>query len=355
MGEILGVGLSHYPPLCGPDEDMSGLLRHTMQDESIPARYRDPENWPAEMRAEWAEDEGLVAAAAHRMQLVEGFRRIRSAIDEFSPDALLIIGDDQYENFQETVIPPFAILAYDQDLDLQPWRADARSAMVGSGNAWGEGPETAVRVRIAGELGRELASGLLERDIDVAYAYRPHHHPGLSHAFTNALLFLDYDRQGLDYPVLPFAVNCYGRWVIAREGFVARFDDDSRPDPPSPRPARMMQVGAALAETILASDYRVAIVASSSWSHAFLCDKTYRLRPDTDSDRALYQDMIGNDFGALSTRSLLEIEAAGQQEVLNWFALWGAMELAGHGLVHSEMVETSIFNSNKVFAVYGKD
>ena len=29
-------------------------------------------------------------------------------------------GDDQYENFKEDIVPPFCVLAYD-DQDIQPW------------------------------------------------------------------------------------------------------------------------------------------------------------------------------------------------------------------------------------------
>ena len=36
MAEILGLGLTHYPPLCVPDADMAGILRWTLQDPAIP-------------------------------------------------------------------------------------------------------------------------------------------------------------------------------------------------------------------------------------------------------------------------------------------------------------------------------
>ena len=38
----------------------------------------------------------------------------------------------------------------------------------------------------------------------------------------NTLLFLDYDRPGLAYPVLPFQVNCYGSRVIRNRGVLGR-------------------------------------------------------------------------------------------------------------------------------------
>ncbi|HLG70254.1 MAG TPA: hypothetical protein VK009_07505, partial [Chloroflexota bacterium] len=31
----------------------------------------------------------------------------------------------------------------------------------------------------------------------------------LTHAFTGTVLYLDYDRQGFDYPLIPFHVNLF--------------------------------------------------------------------------------------------------------------------------------------------------
>jgi hypothetical protein len=334
MAEILGLGLSHYPPLCLPDADMASLLSWTLQDTSIPESARDPKNWPAAMRAEWAEDRGARAAAAHRKALVAGFERVRAALDVFKPDAVVIWGDDQYENFKEDVIPPYAVLAYD---DL---------------NVWGEDGSMQYRVRGRPDIARQLVTGLLEQDIDVAYAYKPLHHASLAHAFTNAILYLDYHRKGYEHPTICFPLNCYGRKVVSAKGFVTRMDTKLELDPPSPSPRRFMQVGAATARVLKASPWRVALVASSSWSHAFLCDPTFRLRPDTPADRKLYEAMCAGDYETWRATSLTAVEDAGQQEVLNWFALAGAMEEIGARLEWSTFVESCIFNSNKVFAVY---
>ena len=38
--------------------------------------------------------------------MIEAFRKLRKVIDDFNPDAVLIWGDDQYENFQEDLVPP---------------------------------------------------------------------------------------------------------------------------------------------------------------------------------------------------------------------------------------------------------
>ncbi|MDQ1430416.1 MAG: hypothetical protein QOF40_1018, partial [Actinomycetota bacterium] len=352
MGALLGVGLSHFPPLCYPDSSFAAALRWTLQDPDLPEPLREPSGWPDAMRAEWADDAGAAAAARHRTALVEGCDRIRATIDAFEPDALLVVGDDQYENFHEDVIPPFTVLAYG-DRETSPWsRAEKTRGVLPPDNVWGESPDTTFVVRGHPEIARQLVSALLARELDIAYAYEPLHHPGIPHAFMNTVLFLDYERRGFEHPVIALAVNCYGRRVISRKGGMSRLADASPFDPPSPLPRRVMTLGAALADAVLESPWRIALVASSSWSHAFLCDHTYRLRPDTPADRRLYGALVAGDWDTWRAVGLDDVERAGQQELLNWFALAGAMEHVGAAPTWSEFVETSIFNSNKVFATF---
>lgn len=58
MGEILALGVTHYPPLCGVDEDMAWILRKMLENPNLPEKYRTPSGWPEPMRKEWGEDEG---------------------------------------------------------------------------------------------------------------------------------------------------------------------------------------------------------------------------------------------------------------------------------------------------------
>ncbi len=352
MAEILGLGLSHYPPLSSPDPAMATILRMTLADPGIPADVKSSENWPAAAQAEWGNDQGVAAAATHRAALVEQFRKVRKALDEFNPDVVLIWGDDQYENFKEDVIPPFTVCAYD-DMDLYPWRhAMGSSMMSGKPNAWGEGPDKHYRLRGRRDVAKHLVSGLIEANFDMAYAYKPLHHESLAHAFTNAILYLDYDRVGWDYPTIAVPLNCYGRKVISARGFMTDFGKQIELDPPGPSPKRCMDMGAATARILRDSPWRVAVVASSSWSHAFLCDSTWRLRPDTPADRNLYRALVEGDYASWRSARTEDFEAAGQQELLNWCPMLGAMEELGAKLDWSNFIETNVFNSNKVFAVY---
>src|SRR5262249_29985261 len=109
MGEILGLGMTHYPPLTGRDEHMADILRRVLNDPGLPERYRDPSGWPAAMRREYGEDGGTASAAEHRETLVRQFRQARKTLDDFRPDVVIIWGDDQPENFVRDLIPPFRV------------------------------------------------------------------------------------------------------------------------------------------------------------------------------------------------------------------------------------------------------
>ena len=115
MGEILGLGVTHFPGLMLPDAYMSSFLTRTLNSERIPAELKDPKSWPEPLQRELAANENGAAAAAHRKRLVEGFRRVREELDAFAPDFVLIWGDDQYENFREDVVPPFNVYILRRD------------------------------------------------------------------------------------------------------------------------------------------------------------------------------------------------------------------------------------------------
>jgi catalytic LigB subunit of aromatic ring-opening dioxygenase len=357
MAAILGLGVTHFPPLSWRDENMADLLRMLERAPGVEARWKDRAAWPAEMLAELDGDEGLAAARRHRERLVEGFRRCRRALDAFAPDFVVIFGDDQYENFREDLIPPFCVFGLDE-IVLRPWAGGAGALRP---NRWGEPAQWSYRARGHREGARAIARGLLERGVDLPYAYRPLHHEGLAHAFTNTLLYFDWERRGFPHAVVPFHVNCYGAGLLSTRGgfghLMAPRDAAAAPppDPPAPSPRRCMEVGARLAETIAESPWRVALVASSSWSHAFLTARNGYLWPDREADRRLFEALRRGDLAAWREQPLEEYEAAGQHELLNWCVLLGAMERLGRRAEIVDWIETFVFNSNKCFAVFGEE
>jgi Catalytic LigB subunit of aromatic ring-opening dioxygenase len=353
MAEVIGLGMTHYPLLLSPDGAMSLLLRMTLMDPDIPADYKDPENWSPNARAEWSTDEGYAAAAQHRKDLLDGLTACRAALDDFRPDVVIVWGDDQYENFREEVIPPFCVLAYG-DTEVEPFGVLRR---VGAPNVWGLPDDTTYTMHGAPDFGKKLATDLLAEGFDCAYSYQPRQGIHFPHSFANTQTFLDYDNAGqkFSYPIVPIAVNCYGEHVIARRGGVARFAEISLEqdlDPPGPTPQRCLQFGAAIARSAESSDQRIAMIASSSWSHAFLNDKDWHLHPDVAADRRLYAALTSDDRDTWKATTTREIVDAGQHEMLNWFCLLGAMWHLGLPLRWSRLVESEIFNSNKAFALF---
>jgi len=353
MAEVLGVGLTHYPLLAGADTHMANLLKSTLKDPDIPAELKDPSSWLPLAQKEWGTDDGVAAAAAHRSRLLEDLQKCRDAIDEFKPDIVMVWGDDQYENFREEVIPSFCVLAY-TDTEVEPFGV---LDMLKVPNVWGLPSDTSFVMTGEPDFAKAAVTDVLSSGVDVAYSYQPREGIHFPHAFGNTQLFLDYDNVGAEfpYPIVPMAVNCYGEHVIARKGGIARFADiaaGEQLDPPGPTPLRCFEFGRAVGRFAKRSDKRVALVASSSWSHAFLHDKGWHLRPDTESDQAMYEAMVAGDYEAWNARTSRQVIDAGQHEMLNWYCLLGAMSELGMKLSWSDLVVTEIFNSNKAFAVF---
>lgn len=345
MGDILGIGATHYPPGLVPDAYKPWPLARMLEtDPRIPAAMKDPANWPEPMRLEWGDDEGITAHKAHRARVLRAFRTIREEIDAFKPDLILIWGDDQYENFRDDIIPPFCVLAY-ETLACQPFQR-----LRGRPNIWDEPTDKVFNWPGHPAAGRWLASRLLEAGIDMPYAYQPLHGDGVAHAFANTLLFLDMERQGFNYPILPVTVNCFGRNVIRNRGGGSQYGNE--PDPPAPSPRRCFALGQATARIFKDSPWRVVLMASSSWSHAFLTEKHDWIYPDLEADRALLEQLRAGEYDAWRDLPLEQMEAAGQHEVLNWVCLAGAMAELGYKMQMVDWVETWMFNAPKCMAIF---
>ena len=118
MGEILGIGVTHYPGLIQPDEAMAGLLEpHAEQRPGA----RGAEGPGALARAD-AQGMGRPARRRQGAPRPAG-RRLpqgRKALDAFDPDFVLIWGDDQYENFREDGVPSFCVFACDE-IESRPY------------------------------------------------------------------------------------------------------------------------------------------------------------------------------------------------------------------------------------------
>jgi len=352
MAELLGLGLSHYP---GPAVPAQFWPRH-MQTQVERGRlkqevFEDQASWPEPMRSEWGQDQGQAAAQRHRAQLLAGYRKLRQELDAFKPDLVVIWGDDQYENFRKDCVPPFCVFIR-EEATCEPFKESAnRGAFRTPINVWGFSPDTVLTYRCHKAAANGLTRALLSDGFDVSYSLELRSTRGLSHSVAYALLYLDFDQQGFDYPIVPFHVNCYGNQLMTTSAMTYG-ESTGEMSPPAPSPRRCFELGRATARYFLESPWRVALVASSSWSHASLTAKNQRLYPDVASDKRRYQDLTGGQLASWAKLDIADVEDAGEHEFLNWVCLAGAMVEAGQAPSYTDFVETYIFNSTKCFAVF---
>ena len=73
MGEILVAGTTHFPHLLWPDDKWTSFHDAHLASPKLSAAAKDPNNWPAPMRAEWGVNgaNAMASAKSHRAWMVE--------------------------------------------------------------------------------------------------------------------------------------------------------------------------------------------------------------------------------------------------------------------------------------------
>jgi hypothetical protein len=352
MGEILGLGLSHYPGPVSPAKYWSRMVARNVEVGRIaPELFADKTKWPQLMLDEWGTDEGLAAAEAHRDRLLAGYRVLRKQLDAFKPDLVLVWGDDQFENYRKDCVPAFAVGIFDE-IDAHPF-GGGEQVFKTTDNVWDLPADATMKIRGHRKAAAELARHLIEDQFDIAYSLEFKHKRGLAHSFNNTVLYLDYDRhgEGWTYPVIPMHVNCYGSDLMkTAAGMVG--EGENVLSPPSPTPKRCFNIGASVARFFAASPWRVALIGSSSWSHGSLTKKHGRLYPDLDADQRRHDELESGAFRHWDRLTEAEIDDAGQHELLNWITLAGAMAELDQPVEIVDFVRSHLFNSSKCFAIF---
>jgi len=331
------------------------LLRIIMTSDLVPAEMKHVENWPEEMQAEYRRE--AECAAEHQERHVKAMNEVRRRIDDFNPDAVIIFGDDQYENFKEDVIPPFNMYCMDS-FHSRPF--EILKVLGDPPNIWNAESNFSQEIPGNGFLARDLAHAVIENDCPIAYSYKYSKHDHLTHAFANACVYLDWNKEGWPYPIIPISVNCYGTGVIKSRGGFAHLMD-KRPQaekdpyldgiaPAGPTPRSCFALGEALREALEQRDERIVVMASSGWSHAFLVEKHHYLYPDREFDAGRLNELRNGDQAHWSTLTNHKVESAGSQEFKNWICLAGVFPERKAEVI--DYLDTWIFNSQKCFAVF---
>ena len=198
---------------------------------------------------------------------------------------------------------------------------------------------------------KHLASGLLAEGFDIAYAYKPLTTAGARVSQRGAVS--GYDRKGFSYPLVPCQINSYGRRVVVQRAGLPNLSNlptEETFDPPSPTPRRCFDLGAAAARVLARSPWRVALIASSGWSHAFLTEKNHwhRHRCGPRVVRRVANRGL-RDVEKLSVGSDRRQRATRGVELVLFGGRYGGV---GRKPAESTLIETWVMNSNKCFAFF---
>lgn len=296
---VLGIGTSHSPLLT---LDVDAWIEKAADDRSRrlsladgrTVTYEELHALVGDRHAPFSKREHL---AAQHQECQQSLDRLAGALQESSPDAVVIVGDDQAELFSFANMPAISIF-YGDTLITHPWD-DVEHDMPNwkRAAAIGYGMDRARSYCGAPKLARSVIEGLIRRGVDVAVASEvvDPRQAGFGHAygFIAERLF-----AGCRYPILPVLLNTYF--------------------PPNvPTPARCYDIGRALRTSLEESgDLRVAVIASGGLSH-FVTDETL-------------DNGVLNAFSKRDVEHLRSIPTAalrsGSSEILNWILAAGALE-----------------------------
>lgn len=230
-------------------------------------------------------------------RLTEGYNFFRKMFVEAKPDALIIIGDDQDEQFNNHNLPQIALYA-GGDFFTTTRGADGKR-------------QRAAEHRCHSALARELLEGLVEREFDVAMIRSFPQDELLAHAHAQ---ILNYFHPESAIPVVPIFVNAIHY--------------------PALSPRRGYRLGQAIKEIVerRPGGERVILYASGGLSHFTASfpwpfyNGPYTLGCISEAfDRVAIDCMAhgrGEELARLSSKDLLE---NGDTEMISWLVLLGAV------------------------------
>jgi 3-O-methylgallate 3,4-dioxygenase len=294
---VAAFGSSHSPALNSPAEDMAGHARRDEQYQKHLDRDGRRVTFDELLRDAPPGIDCSAQTTAQRVAACERhIDRLADSIAQAKLDALVIVGDDQKEQYFEDNLPAFLVYCgraiVNGVIDLPPeapeyWRR-ARSQYFE--------PDAPREYPVAADLAFHVIQSLAESHFDVAYGQSLPRPRGEGHAFGFVHRRLLARRV---VPVVPVVVNTYY-------------------PPNQPRPARCYQLGQALRSSIesFPGSERIGILASGGLSH-FTVDEAL--------DRAVLKACSEGDAAALTAIPTNKLNS-GSSEIRNWIVTAGAAE-----------------------------
>lgn len=354
MGQILGMSVSQFPLLRMKPADMTNILKGLMRTgwRDRPG-YKEPKNWPQPMRQDWADDDGLATVAQAQAHQIEQFRTLRSALDAFAPDCIVMLYRDMGEPWSSGTGEPGSFrpqywMHGQEAVTIRPYQSFA-----GGSNYWDEDPDIEVSVPLHQGVTAHLIEAL-ERKNPAPYVCPPSENRsklGLGHNCIAGIVHLDWDRRRFATPVVPIAIDPFG---FNRARNVEGLSAWDKAEPPPLSPDEAFGLGCSIASACRNSPWKVAVVASNAWSSS---QNTARskgpLHPNHAADRARFAQWQASSFGDWGkTWSFEEMEENAQWEVLVSIVLAGAMQEAGSKVRYADLATNWILNANWVNTVF---
>jgi 3-O-methylgallate 3,4-dioxygenase len=294
---VAAFGSSHSPALNSPAEDMRG---HARRDEQYP-QHLDREGRPVSFDELLQNPPAGVDCSAQTMAAriaacERHIERLARAIRDARLDALIVVGDDQKEQYFEDNLPAFLVYCGKSIINgVQELPPEAPAYWKRARSQYFE-PDAPREYPVASDLAVHLVHTLVEGEFDVAYGASLPKPRGEGHAFGFVHRRL-LAGQGL--PVVPVVVNTYY-------------------PPNQPRPGRCYALGRAIRVAVesFPEEKRIGILASGGLSH-FTVDETL--------DRLVLAACRERDTAALAAIPRAKLNS-GNSEIRNWIVAAGAAE-----------------------------
>jgi OH-DDVA oxygenase/3-O-methylgallate 3,4-dioxygenase len=274
---VLGVGTSHTPQISVPWAEWPTLGRTQEASPHI------PEDLDGQLRPEVFRRRHAAAQAA--------VNQLGQVLRNADLDAIVIFGDDQHEQFDDSNMPAIAIYHGEQfSLKRRDHGERTPGWMKVEEANW---EQTQPDYPNSADLAKHLIASLTEREFEITRCSQLRENVGIGHAFSFLYRRLWPDCQ---VPIVPVMLNTYF-------------------PPNQPTPKRCYALGEAIRESVASwkGGKRVALMASGGLSHIVI---------DEPLDQQLLDALRANDQQALFgfPRALLK---GGTSEALNWIAVAG--------------------------------
>lgn len=294
---VLAIGTSHSPLLNSPAEDypkhaaIDASGRKLLDKRGRPCTYGELLEGADPSIKDQIAPKVLEQRSA---QCTANIEKLSRSLAQARLDALIIIGDDQHEQFFDDNMP--AILIYwGEKIENNPLHMDEDAPQFWRHARSQYHEKTQSRdYPVDSKLGLHLIESLVEQGFDVSQSKRLSKEHGEGHAF--GFVHRRMMRDGI-IPIVPVALNTYF-------------------PPNQPRPRRCYDLGKSIRSAVRTAKggERIGILASGGLSHFTV---------DEELDRAVLAACKGNDGGALSSIPAGKLNS-GSSEIRNWITVAGA-------------------------------